>query len=85
MRLAYKVLIGLGIAFIVLFGIPATVAAATGKSEALRGLIQTYKFMLKVHIETLEKMLKAYLQFLKTFTIGSHTTLAGGWVFSLSD
>jgi len=65
MRLAYKILIGLGIAFIVFFGIPAAVVAATGKSEALKGLIQTYKFMLKVHIETLEKMLKAYLQFLK--------------------
>jgi len=64
MRLAYKVLIGLGIAFIALFGIPATVAAATGKSEALKGLIQTLKHILGAHKETLEAMIKAYKEFL---------------------
>jgi len=46
-RLAYKILIGLGIAFVALFGVPATYAAATGKSEAIKGLIQTLKNILK--------------------------------------
>jgi len=63
-RLAYKVLIALGIAFIVFFGILATYAVATGKSEALAGLIQTLKYILKAHKETLEAMIDAYKQFL---------------------
>jgi len=63
-RLAYKILIGLGIAFVVLFGVPATYAAATGKSEALKGLIQTLKYILKAHVETLKAMVNAYTKFL---------------------
>ena len=34
MRLAYKILIALTIAFVALFGVPAGVALAKGKSEA---------------------------------------------------
>jgi len=64
MRLAYKILIGLGIAFVVLLGIPATYAVATGKSEAIKGLIQTLKYILKAHKETLKAMIEAYKQFL---------------------
>jgi len=64
MRLAYKVLIGLGIALLAFLGVPATVAAATGKSEALKGLIQTLKHILEAHKETLEAMIKAYKEFL---------------------
>jgi len=63
-RLAYKVLIGLGITFVVLFGVPAGVALAKGKSEALRGLIQTLKYILKAHKETLKAMVNAYTKFL---------------------
>jgi len=63
-RLAYKILIALGIAIVVLVGIPATYAVATGKSEALKGLIQTLKHILKAHKETLEAMIDAYKQFL---------------------
>jgi len=66
MRLAYKILIGLGIAFIVFFGIPAAVVAAKGKSEALKGLIQTLKYILEAHKETLEAMIKAYKEFLSS-------------------
>nr|QBN22461.1 hypothetical protein [uncultured archaeon] len=64
MRLAYKVLIGLGITFVVLFGVPAGVALAKGKSEALRGLIQTLKYILKAHKATVGAMIDAYKQFL---------------------
>jgi len=64
MRLAHKVLIGLGIAFVVLVGVPTTYAVATGKSEALKGLIQTLKHILEAHKETLEAMIKAYKEFL---------------------
>jgi len=64
MRLAYKILIGLGIAFIALFGIPAAVAVAAGKSEALKGLVQTLKYILEAHKETLEAMIRAYKEFL---------------------
>ena len=46
MRLAYKILIALGIVFVVFFGVPATYAA-TGKTQALKGLIQTLKYILK--------------------------------------
>jgi len=63
-RLAYKILIGLGIAFVALFGVPATYAAATGKSEAIKGLIQTLKYILKAHRETLKAMIDAYKEFL---------------------
>jgi len=63
-RLAYKILIGLAIAFVVLFGVPAGVALAKGKSEALRGLIQTLKYILKAHVGTLKAMVKAYVKFL---------------------
>jgi len=63
-RLAYKVLIALGIALVVLFGVPAGVAFAKGKSEALRGLIQTLKYILKAHMETLKAMVNAYTKFL---------------------
>ena len=63
MRLAYKILIALGIVFVVFFGVPATYAA-TGKTQALKGLIQTLKYILKVHKETLEAMIDAYKQFL---------------------
>jgi len=64
MRLAYKILIALGVAVVVFFGIPATYAVATGKSQALKGLIQTLKCILKAHKETLEAMIDAYKQFL---------------------
>jgi len=64
MRLAYKILIALGIAFVVLFGVPAGVAFAKGKSEALRGLVQTLKYILKAHVETLKAMVNAYSKFL---------------------
>ena len=64
MRLAYKILIGLVIAFVVLFGVPAGVAFAKGKSEALRGLIQTLKYILKAHKATVGTMIDAYKQFL---------------------
>jgi len=63
-RLAYKILIALGIALVALFGIPAGVALAKGKSEALRGLIQTLKYILKAHKETIGAMVKAYVKFL---------------------
>jgi len=63
-RLAYKILIALGVAFVVLFGVPATYAVATGKTQALKGLIQTLKHILKAHKETLEAMIDAYKQFL---------------------
>jgi len=63
-RLAYKILIALGIVFVVFFGVPATYAVATGKTQALKGLIQTLKYILKVHKETLEAMIDAYKQFL---------------------
>jgi len=64
MRPAYKILIGLAIAFVVLFGVPAGVALAKGKPEALRGLIQTLKFILRAHVETLKAMVNAYTKFL---------------------
>ena len=64
MRLAYKILIGLAIAFVALFGVPTGVALAKGKSEALRGLIQTLKYILKAHSETLKAMVNAYTKFL---------------------
>lgn len=64
MRLAYKILIGLGIAFVALFGVPAGIALAKGKPEALRGLIQTLKYILKAHVETLKAMVSAYSKFL---------------------
>jgi len=64
MRLAYKILIGLGIVLVVLVGIPLGVAAASGNSEALKGLIQTLKYILKTHIETLKALIDAYLKFL---------------------
>jgi len=64
-RFAYKILIALGVAIVVLVGVPATYALATGKTQALKGLIQTLKYMLKVHIQTLEKMVKAYVKYLK--------------------
>jgi len=63
-RLAYKILIGLAVAIVVLIGVPATYAVATGKSETLAGLIQTLKYILKAHKETLEAMIDAYKQFL---------------------
>jgi len=63
-RLAYKILIGLGIAFVALFGVPAGIALAKGKPEALRGLIQTLKYILKAHVETLKAMVSAYSKFL---------------------
>jgi len=66
MRLAYKILIGLGIAFIVLFGIPATVAAAAGKSEALKGLVQTLKYNYKDLAVALKKNVEAYKELLNT-------------------
>jgi len=64
MRLAHKVLIGLGIAFVLLVGVPTTYAVAAGKTQALKGLIQTLKHILKAHKETLEAMIKAYKEFL---------------------
>jgi len=63
-RLAHKILIGLAIAIVVLVGVPATYAVATGKTQALKGLIQTLKYILKAHKETLEAMIDAYKQFL---------------------
>jgi len=63
-RLAYKILIALGIAFVVFFGVPTGIALAKGKSEALRGLIQTLKYILKAHMETLKAMVDAYTKFL---------------------
>jgi len=63
-RLAYKILIALGIVIVVFFGVPATYAVATGKTQALKGLIQTLKYILKAHKETLEAMIDAYKQFL---------------------
>ena len=66
MRLAYKILIALGIAFVALFGVPAGVALAKGNSEALRGLIQTLKYILKAHKETIGAMVKAYVKFLSS-------------------
>jgi len=63
-RLAYKILIGLAIAFVILFGVPTGIALAKGKSEALRGLIQTLKYILKAHSETLKAMVNAYTKFL---------------------
>jgi len=65
-RLAYKILIGLSVAIVVLFGIPATYAVAAGKTQALKGLIQTLKYILKAHKETLEAMIDAYKQFLSS-------------------
>lgn len=64
MRLAYKILIGLGITFVVLFGIPTTYAVATGKSEALKGLIQTLKYILEAHKVTLKAIIEAYKEYL---------------------
>jgi len=64
MRLAYKILIGLAIAFVVFFGVPTGIALAKGKSEALRGLIQTLKYILKAHKATVGAMIDAYKQFL---------------------
>jgi len=63
-RLAYKILTGLAIAFVILFGVPTGIALAKGKSEALRGLIQTLKYILKAHSETLKAMVNAYTKFL---------------------
>jgi len=65
-RLAYKILIGLAIALVVLFGVPAGVALAEGKPEALRGLVQTLKYILKAHKETIGAMVKAYVKFLSS-------------------
>jgi len=65
-RLAYKILIALGIAFVALFGVPAGIALAKGKPEALRGLIQTLKYILKAHSETLKAMVNAYTKFLSS-------------------
>ena len=64
MRLAYKILIGLAIAFVAFFGVPTGIALAKGKSEALRGLVQTLKYILKAHVETLKAMVNAYTKFL---------------------
>jgi len=64
MRLAHKILIGLAVAIVVLIGVPATYAIATGKSQALKGLVQALKHILKAHKETLEAMIDAYKQFL---------------------
>jgi len=63
-RLAYKILIGLAIAFVAFFGIPATYAAATGKSEALKGLIQTLKYNYKDLVAALKQNIEAYKEFL---------------------
>jgi len=65
-RLAYKILIALGIAFVAFFGVPTGIALAKGKSEALRGLIQTLKYILKAHKETIGAMVKAYVKFLSS-------------------
>ena len=51
MRLAHKILIGLAVAIVVLIGVPATYAIATGKSQALKGLVQALKHILKAHKE----------------------------------
>jgi len=65
-RLAYKILIGLAIAFVAFFGVPTGIALAKGKPEALRGLIQTLKYILKAHVETLKAMVSAYSKFLSS-------------------
>jgi len=66
MRLAHKILIGLGIAFVVLLGVPATYAVAAGKTQALKGLIQTLKYNYKDLLAALEKNIEAYKEFLKS-------------------
>jgi len=66
MRLAYKVLIGLGIAFVILVGIPTTYAVAAGKTQALKGLIQTLKYNYKDLLAALKKNIEAYREFLSS-------------------
>ena len=66
MRLAYKILIALGIAFVVFFGIPATYAVATGKTQALKGLIQTLKYNYKDLVAALKQNVEAYKEFLSS-------------------
>jgi len=64
MRLAYKILIALGVAIVVLIGVPATYAVATGKGQALKGLIQTLKYNYKDLVAALKQNVEAYKEFL---------------------
>ena len=50
----------------VFFGIPATYAVATGKTQALKGLIQTLKYNYKDLVAALKQNVEAYKEFLSS-------------------
>jgi hypothetical protein len=53
-----KVVIVLLLALICLVGVPLAVAASTGKSEALQGLVEAIKGIVQCYVEFLEYLAK---------------------------